>query len=166
MEGRNTGVGHDIKSREQRGEKNDQTNQQEQQAPQDAINDCGTARQQLQQNQYEVGKTGKCTLAPATGMTYMTSIRELGYLNQTGLLRKTFKIAGVISNAWQNDQLSFVRKTARYSEKEIIAGRYIPFKAGESVVTCVLTKVGKPNYGSGKHKGASLDFRKKTHFKL
>ena len=55
---------------------------------------------------------------------------------------------------------------ARYSEKEIIAGQYMPFKTGESVVACVLTKFGKPNQGLGKHKGASRDFRKKTHFKL
>ena len=33
------------------------------------------------------------------------------------------------------------------------------------VVACVLTKVGKPHQGSGKHKGASRDFFKKTHFK-
>ena len=35
-----------------------------------------------------------------------------------------------------------------------------------NVVACVLAKVGKPNWGSGKHKGASRDFRKKTRFKL
>ena len=29
----------------------------------------------------------------------------------------------------------------------------------------VLTKVGKPNQGSGKHKRGSRDFRKKIHFK-
>ena len=56
-------------------------------------------------------------------------------------------------------------KTARCFKKEIIARRYIPFKAGESVVVHVLTKVGKPNQGSGKHKRGSDDFRKKTHFK-
>ena len=35
-----------------------------------------------------------------------------------------------------------------------------------NVVSCVLTKVGKPNRGSGKHKGVSRDFRKTTPFKL
>ena len=70
-----------------------------------------------------------CTQAPTTSMTYMHSIRELGYLNQTYLLRKDFKIGGVISNAGQNDRLDFIslshqindRRTKGYSEK-IIAG--------------------------------------------
>ena len=87
---------------------------------------------------------------------------------------KEIKIRGVISNVEKNDWLSYVSlshqindgRTARYSEKETIPGRYIPFKAGESVVACVLTKVGKPNQDPGKHKGASRDFRKKTRFKL
>ena len=35
-----------------------------------------------------------------------------------------------------------------------------------NVVASVLTKVGKPNRGSRKYKGASRDFRKKAHFKL
>ena len=104
----------------------------------------------------------------------MPSIRDLGYLNKTSLLRKDFKIGGVIGNAGQNDRLSFISlshqindgRTARYSEKKIIAGQCIPFKAEESIVACVLTKVRKPNRGSGKHKGASRDFRKKTRFKL
>ena len=39
------------------------------------------------------------------------------------------------------------------------------FHARANVAACVLTKVGKPNKGSGKHKGASHDFRKKTLFK-
>ena len=34
-----------------------------------------------------------------------------------------------------------------------------------NTVACVLTKVGKWNQCSGKHIGASRDFRKKTHFK-
>ena len=34
------------------------------------------------------------------------------------------------------------------------------------VVACVLDKVGKSNQGSGKHKGTSRYFRKKTRFKL
>ena len=38
----------------------------------------------------------------------MPSIRELGYLNQTGLLRKAFKIRTVTDNAGQKDWLSFV----------------------------------------------------------
>ena len=38
-------------------------------------------------------------------------------------------------------------------------------RAPANVVVCVLTKVGKPNLGSGKHKGESRDFRKKTRFK-
>ena len=104
----------------------------------------------------------------------MPSIIDLGYLNKTSLLRKDFKIEGVIGNAGLNDRLSFVSlshqindgRTARYNEKKIIAGQCIPFKAGESVVACVLTKVRKPNCGSGKHKGASRDFCKKTRFKL
>ena len=56
-------------------------------------------------------------------------------------------------------------RMARYFKNEIIARRYIPFKAGESVVVHVLTKVGEPNQVSGKHKRGSRDFRKKTHFK-
>ena len=172
FEGHNTGVGHDISSREQQ-ENNARTNQLEQQAPQDVIYGNGTAQQQLQQSQYEVGKTDADTLAAATSMSYMPSIRELGYLNQTSLLRKDFKIRGVISNAGQKDRLNFVslshqindKRTSGYSEK-IMAGRCIPFKAGESVVACVLTKVRKPNRDSEKHKGVSRDFRKKTRFKL
>ena len=34
------------------------------------------------------------------------------------------------------------------------------------VVACVLDKVRKSNQGSGKHKGTSHYFRKKTRFKL
>ena len=34
-----------------------------------------------------------------------------------------------------------------------------------TVVECVLMKVGKPKRGSGKHKGGSRDFRKKSRFK-
>ena len=68
----------------------------------------------------------------------MAPFKELGYLNQASLLWKDIKIRRVISNAGQNDRLSFVRlyyqinngRTAWYSEKEIAAGRYIPFKAG------------------------------------
>ena len=60
----------------------------------------------------------------------MPYTREFGYLNQKSLLRKDFKIKGVISNAGQKDRLSFVSlshqindgRRAGYSEKEIIAG--------------------------------------------
>ena len=58
----------------------------------------GTAQQQQQQNQYDVAKTDASTDAAATGMTYMLSIRELAYLNQTSLSLKNFKIRGVIGN--------------------------------------------------------------------
>ena len=59
----------------------------------------------------------------------MPSIRELGYLNQTGLLRKAFKIRTVTDNAGQKDWLSFVSlshqindgKATGYSEKKLIA---------------------------------------------
>ena len=55
-------------------------------------------------------------------------------------------------------------------QPEIVKGNnsraiYI-IKAGESVVACILTKVGKPSQGSEKRKGTSRDFRKKTRFKL
>ena len=68
------------------------------------------------------------THATATG-TY-SSIRGLGYLNQTSLLRKDFKIRGVISNIGHKDRLSFVSlfyqindgRTVGYGEKKIIAG--------------------------------------------
>ena len=89
--GHNAGAGHDINS----GENNARINQQEQQAPQ-----YMTIEQRS--NSYN------STLAAATGMTYMPSIRELGYLNQTSLLRKDFKIGRVLTNAGQNDRLSFV----------------------------------------------------------
>ena len=147
------------------------TNQKEQQAPQDVIYNNGTAQQKLQQYQYEAGKTDTGTLAAATGMTYMPFTRQLGSesLNQTSLLRKDFKIRGVIGNAGQKDRLSFVSlshqinngRTAGYSEKEIVAGRYIPLKAGGSVMTYVLIKVGKPNQGSGKQKERRVTFVKR-----
>ena len=38
----------------------------------------------------------------------MPSIRELGYLNQTSLLRKYFKARGVTGNAGQKDRLTFI----------------------------------------------------------
>ena len=91
FEGHNTGAGHDTSSREQQ-ENNAQTNRQEHKAPQDVIYDNQTAQQQLQQTHSEVGKTDTGTPAAAIGMTYMPSIRELGYLNQTSLLRKTSKL--------------------------------------------------------------------------
>ena len=107
FEGHYNGEWYDTNSWEQQ-ENNARTNQQEQQTPQDVIYDNRTAQQQLQQNQYEVGKTDTDTLAVATGMPYMPSIIELGYLNQTSLLRKDFKIEGLFSNAGQNDWLSFL----------------------------------------------------------
>ena len=59
-------------------------------------------------------------------MTYIPSIRELGYLNKTSLLRKAFKIRTVTGNAGQKDWLSFVSlshhindgKATGYSEKK------------------------------------------------
>ena len=104
-EGNNAGVRLDINSREQQ-ENNTWINQQEQQAPQDLKYHDETAQQQ-QKNQYEVGRTDTGTHAAATGLTCMSSIRELGYLNQTSLLRKNFKIRGVIDNAGQI-MLSFI----------------------------------------------------------
>ena len=63
-------------------------------------------------------------------MTYILSIKELPYLNQTSQLRKEFKIMGVIGSAGSKDLLRFVSLShqinygsmAGYSEKEIIAG--------------------------------------------
>ena len=92
-------------------------------------------------------------------------------LEPNKFVKERLKIRGVISNAGQNDRLSFVSlshqinngRTTGYSEKEIIAGRYIPFKAGESVVACVLTKLGKPNRAQGNKKKRRVTFVKKTH---
>ena len=78
-------------------------------------------------------------------MTYMPSIRELGYLNQTGLLRKAFKIRTVTDNAGQKDGLSFVSlshqvndgKATGYSEKKLIA-RVLKLKAPNLPLTNVL----------------------------
>ena len=90
--------------------------------------------------------------------------------NQTILLKKDFNFRGVIGIAEQKDFVSLSHeindeRKPRYSEKEIIAGRYIPFKTGESVVACNLTRVRKPNQSLGKRKGASRDFRKKKPFR-
>ena len=41
-------------------------------------------------------------------MTYMRSIRDFRYLNQASLLRKDFKIRGIIDNAEQIDRLCFL----------------------------------------------------------
>ena len=41
-------------------------------------------------------------------MTYMSSVEELGYLNQTSLLWKDLKIREAMSKVGQNDRLSFV----------------------------------------------------------
>ena len=58
-------------------------------------------------------------------MTYILSIRELAYLNQTRLSLKDFKIRGVIGNTGQKDWLCFVSfshqindgRAAEYSKK-------------------------------------------------
>ena len=145
-EGNNASVGNDFSSREQE-EINTRTNQKDQQAPYAVTYDNGSAQQQ--QNLYVVGKTDSGTHLAATGMIYMPFIRMLGYLNQTSLLRKDFKIRRAPCNTEPKDCLSFVSlsrqinngKTTEYSEMEIMVGRYsIPFKTGESVVTCVLTR--------------------------
>ena len=65
-----------------------------------AIYDNGTAQQQ---NQYEAGKTDTGILAAATGMS---SIKQLGHLNQTSLLWKDIKIRGVISNGVESKVIS------------------------------------------------------------
>ena len=101
FEDNNTDIGHDTNFRKQQ-ENNIRTNPKEQQAPQDVTCDNGKVEQQ-QQNQYEVGKTDAGAHAAVTGMRYTPSTRELGYLNQTSLLRKHFKIRGVIGNAEQTD---------------------------------------------------------------
>ena len=58
-------------------------------------------------------------------------MRELGgYLGQTSLLRKDFKIRGIIDNSGQKDRTSFVSltyqisdgRTAGYSDSEIVGG--------------------------------------------
>ena len=90
--------------------------------------------------------------------------------NQTSLLKKDFNFRGVIGIAEQKDFVSLSHeindeRTPRYSEKEIIAGRYIPYKTGQSVVACILTKVGKLNQSLGKRKGLSRDFCKKKTFR-
>ena len=77
---------------------NVRTNEQQQQTLPDVTYDNGTSQQHQQQNQYDVGKTDASTDAAATSMTYMLSIRELAYLNQTSLSLKNFKIRGVIGN--------------------------------------------------------------------
>ena len=128
FEGPDNGEGYDTNSREQQ-ENDSRTNQQEQQTPQDVIYGNQTAQKQLQHDQYEIDKTDAGTFVAATGMTYMPCIRELGYLNQTSLLRKDLKIRTVIGNAGKKDRLSFVSlshqindgKASRYSEKKLIA---------------------------------------------
>ena len=49
-------------------------------------------------------------------------------------------------------------RTARYSEKDIIAGRYIPFKAGESVAVCFLTKLESQARVQGNTKDRHMTF--------
>lgn len=93
FEGDDNGEGLDTNSMGEQ-ENNARTNKQEKQTPQDVIYDKRTAQQQLQQNQYEVGKADRGTHAAATGMTCIPSIRELGY-------KRDFKIRAVIGNAGQ-----------------------------------------------------------------
>ena len=87
FEGHNTGVGHDINSREQQ-ENNARTNQQEQQAPQDVIYDNGTALKQLQENQYEVGTTDTCTQVCAHAHMYVQYSLQLA---DTVVAKKTVR---------------------------------------------------------------------------
>ena len=107
FEGRDNVEGHDTNSTQQQ-KNNARNNQQEEQTSQDVIHENQNSTTTVQQNQYKNGKTDTATLAVATGMTYMPSTRELGYLNQTNLLRKDFKIRGVIGNAEQKNRSSFV----------------------------------------------------------
>ena len=61
----------------------------------------------------------------------MSYMRELGsYLGQTSLLRKDFKIRGIIGNSGQKDRINFVSlthqindgRTTGYSDYEILGG--------------------------------------------
>ena len=79
------GEGHDTNSRKQE-ENTVRTNQQEQQAPENAIYDDSAAQQQSQQNQYEVRGADTDSLAATAGMRYKASIKVLEYRNQTSLL--------------------------------------------------------------------------------
>ena len=64
-------------------------------------------------------------------MYTMPYMRELGsYLGQTSLLRKDFKIRGIVGNSGQKDQISFASlihqindaRIAGYSDNEIVVG--------------------------------------------
>ena len=63
-------------------------------------------------------------------MFQVPTLKELGYLSQTSLLRKDLEIKGIIGNPNQKERLRFVSldhqihdgKSAGYSDKEIFAG--------------------------------------------
>ena len=70
-------------------------------------------------------------VGPTWGMYTMSYMRELGsYLGQTSLLRKDFKIRGIIGNSGQKDRINFVSlthqindgRTTGYSDYEILGG--------------------------------------------
>ena len=70
-------------------------------------------------------------VGPTGGMYTMPYMRELGgYLGQTNLLRRDFKISGIIGNSGQKDRISFASltyqinddRTAGYSDHEIVVG--------------------------------------------
>ena len=110
-------------------ENNAWTNQQKQRAQHDVIYDNGAAQKQLKQNQYQVGKADIYSCCRHTYKIYALHQR-LEYLNQTSFLRKDLKIGAVIGNAVQKGRLNNVslshqkndRRTAGYSEKEVIEG--------------------------------------------
>ena len=70
-------------------------------------------------------------IGPTGGMYTMPYMKELvGYLGQTSLLRKDFKIRRIIGNSGQKDRICFVSlthqinngRTAGYSFSEIVRG--------------------------------------------
>ena len=70
-------------------------------------------------------------VGPTGGMYTMPYMREIdGYLGQPSLLRKDFKIRGIIGNSGQKDRINFVSlahqindgRTAGYSDNEIAGG--------------------------------------------
>ena len=81
----------------------------------------------------------------------MSSIEELGYLNQTSLLWKDLKIREAMSNVGQNDRLSFVSLYYQIND-----GR----TAIESVVACVLINSGSQPRVQGNTKEGHVTFVK------
>ena len=76
-------------------------------------------------------ETTELIYAGPTDMYTMPYMRELGsYLCQTSLLRKDFKIKGIVGSSGQKDQISFESlihqindaRTAGYSDNEIVGG--------------------------------------------